>query len=259
MSPAAGLFANWIFWGQIAAGTLLVVGITEGLGGTTRGYRLFMAWVVAALAVLLVLSELVLPAGVPAASGEEIRRSLVIGFAVGSGAYLLASVAGWPRWWLAVGSAGLGLSALIVLGVSPATSGPALFAVQLVLGALALGAVTAGMLLGHWYLVTPQLSPTPLRRLIWLLIVSLVAQGALFALALIVVGDHPIRSGIAWLTWLRLVVGVVLALVAAVLALAASRAASLQASTGLLYIGLAFVIAGSIAGTSISYITGVPV
>jgi len=36
-------------------------------------------------------------------------------------------------------------------------------------------------------------------------------------------------------------------------------AASLQASTGLLYIGLALIIAGSIAGPSIAYLTGVPV
>ena len=32
-----------------------------------------------------------------------------------------------------------------------------------------------------------------------------------------------------------------------------------QASTGLLYIGLALVMAGSIAGASITYLTGVPV
>ena len=259
MSPAAGLFANWIFWTQAAAGTLLVVGVTEALGGTTRGYRLFMAWVIAALATLVVLSDLLLPSGVPAASGEELRRPLVMGFGAGAAAYLVASLARWPRSWLAIGFAVFGLAALVVLGVSPATNGPALFAAQLVSGALALGAVTAGMLLGHWYLVTPRLSPTPLRRLIWLLIASLAAQGVLFALALIVVGIHPIQAGVAWLTWLRLLVGVLLALVAAVLALAASRAPSLQASTGLLYIGLAFVIAGSIAGTSISYITGVPV
>jgi hypothetical protein len=43
------------------------------------------------------------------------------------------------------------------------------------------------------------------------------------------------------------------------LAWLASRAASLQASTGLLYIGLALVMAGSIAGPSIAYLTGVPV
>ena len=54
-------------------------------------------------------------------------------------------------------------------------------------------------------------------------------------------------------------VGIVLPIGVAVLALMASRAASLQASTGLLYIGLALVMAGSIAGTSLAYLTGVPV
>ena len=44
-----------------------------------------------------------------------------------------------------------------------------------------------------------------------------------------------------------------------VLAILASRAASLQASTGLLYVGLALIMAGSIAGASITYLTGVPV
>ena len=42
--------------------------------------------------------------------------------------------------------------------------------------AVALGAVTAAMLLGHWYLVTPKLSPTPLRRMMWLLLASLGLQ-----------------------------------------------------------------------------------
>ena len=61
------------------------------------------------------------------------------------------------------------------------------------------------------------------------------------------------------LVWLRLGVGILLPLVATGLAIAASSSASLQASTGLLYIGLALVMAGSIAGASIAYLTGVPV
>jgi hypothetical protein len=54
-------------------------------------------------------------------------------------------------------------------------------------------------------------------------------------------------------------VGILLPIVATTLAILASSAASLQASTGLLYIGLALVMAGSIAGASITYLTGVPV
>ena len=59
MSIEALPFVNWIFWAALSAGTLLVVGVTELLGGTTSGYRLFMAWLLAGAAVLL-LSELTL-------------------------------------------------------------------------------------------------------------------------------------------------------------------------------------------------------
>jgi len=252
-------FVNWIFWTAITSGSLLVVGVTELLGGTTRGYRLFMAWLLAAFAAILVLSELALPSGAAASATSELRRPLAIGFAAGCVAYLLASVAGWPRTWLAIGVGVLGLGALVVLASAGGTESVPLFAGQLVLAALALGAVNAAMLLGHWYLVTPKLSPAPLRRMMWLLIGALVLQGVAFALALLLVGRDPIDGGLAWLTWLRLGVGILLPLVATVLAILASRAASLQASTGLLYIGLALVMAGSIAGASLSYLTGVPV
>ena len=252
-------FVNWIFWTTITSGSLLVVGLTELLGGTTRGYRLFMAWLLAAFAAILVLSELALPSGAAASATAELRRPLIIGFAAGCAAYLLASIARWPRTWLAIGTGTLGLVALGVLAAAGGTDSVPLFAGQLVLAALALGAVNAAMLLGHWYLVTPKLSPAPLRRMMWLLIGALVLQAVAFALALLLVGREPIDGGMAWLTWLRLGVGILLPLVATVLAILASRAASLQASTGLLYIGLALIMAGSIAGASLSYLTGVPV
>jgi hypothetical protein len=252
-------FVNWIFWTAITSGSLLVVGMTELLGGTTRGYRLFMAWLLVAFAAILVVSELALPSGAAASATAELRRPLIIGFGAGCGAYLVASIAAWPRTWLAIGVGVLGLATLIVLAAAGGTESAPLFAGQLVLAAIALGSVNAAMLLGHWYLVTPKLSPAPLRRMMWLLIGALVLQGFAFGLALLLVGTEPITSGVAWLTWLRVGVGIGLPLVATVLAILASRAASLQASTGLLYIGLALIMAGSIAGASLSYLTGVPV
>ena len=258
MRIEALLFVNWIFWAGISAGTLLVVGLTERLGGTTRGYRLFMAWLLVVFAAILVLSDLALPAGVEAASTGDVRRPLTFAFAAGVAAYLVASLAQWPRSALAIGSGLLGLVALVVLAAAGGSASVALFAGQLVLAALALGAVNAAMLLGHWYLVTPKLSPAPLRRMMWLLGASLVLQGLAFAVAVMTLGDG-LDGGLATLAWLRLLVGIVLPIVVTVLALLASRAASLQASTGLLYIGLALVMAGSIAGSSITYLTGVPV
>lgn len=259
MSIDALLFVNWIFWACLSAGTLLVVGVTELAGGTTRGYRLFMAWLLLVFAAILVASDLALPLGVEAAGTTDLRRPLTFAFAAGSAAYLVASLARWPRAWLAIGTGAVGLVALVVLAAAGGTESAALFASQLVLAALALGAVNAAMLLGHWYLVTPKLSPLPLRRMMWLLIGALVLQGLAFVLAIALVGTDPLEGDIGWLTWLRLGAGIVLPIGVAVLAILASRAASLQASTGLLYIGLALIMAGSIAGASLTYLTGVPV
>jgi hypothetical protein len=259
MSIEAIFFVNWIFWAALSAGSLLVVGLTELVGGTTRGYRLFMAALLAVFAAILVASDLALPADVTASATAEVRRPLTLAFAAGTGLYLVASVARWPRAWIAVGSGLLGIAALVVLAAAGGSRSVPIFASQLVLAALALGAVNAGMLLGHWYLVTPKLSPDPLRRMMWLLIAALGLQGAAFLVALAVVGTDPLTGSLAWLAWLRLGAGIILPIAATVLALLATRAASLQASTGLLYIGLALVMAGSIAGASITYLTGVPV
>ena len=260
MRVEAIFFVNWIFWAALCGGTLLVVGLTEAAGGTTRGYRLFMAGLLAAFAVILVLSDLALPTDVSASAAESLRRPLALAVAAGSGAYLVASIAQWPgRSWVAIVSGLLGLAALVVLAAAGGTRSIPIFASQLVLAALALGAVNAAMLLGHWYLVTPKLSPAPLRRMMWLLIAALVLQAVVFAVAVVVVGTDPLTGSFAWLAWLRLAAGIVLPIVATILALLATRASSLQASTGLLYIGLALVMAGSIAGASLAYLTGVPV
>jgi hypothetical protein len=256
---AALPYVNWIFWAALAAGSLLVVGIIELLGGTTRGYRLFMAGTVTACAAVLLVSELNLPSGVPAARTADIRRTLVWVFSATTLAYLVASIANWPRAALAVLAGLIGLAAMVTLAVAGGSASGGLFAVQLVLVALALGSVAAAMLLGHWYLVTPSLSPRPLRRMVWLLIAALVAQALTFGVAVATVPGEALSGPMGWLTWLRLVVGVVLPIGIALLAILASRAASLQASTGLLYIGLALVMAGSIAGASITYLTGVPI
>jgi hypothetical protein len=251
-------FVNWIFWTTLTAGTLLVVGVTELLGGTTRGYRLFMAFLVVAFAGVLLVSELNL-APDRLADTADLRRQLVWAFVATAVAYLLASLAGLPRAGLAVVGGLVGIVALAALAGAGGTLSPALFTAQLILAALALGAVNAAMLLGHWYLVTPRLSPAPLRRMMWLLLAVLALQALAFGVAVVLVSSGPLGGPIGWLTWLRLGAGILLPMGVAVLAVLASRAPSLQASTGLLYVSLALVMAGSIAGASITYLTGVPV
>lgn len=259
MSLEALPFVNWIFWATLTSGTLLVVGGTELLGGTTRGYRLFMAALLAVCAGILLLSELNLSPGTVADTTAALRRQLVWVVAGLTTAYLVASIARWPRSGLAVAAGSAGIFSLAVLAAAGGTLSAPLFAAQLILVALALGAVNAAMLLGHWYLVTPKLSPTPLRRMMWLLLASLAVQALLFVIAVIAVSSGPLDGPIGWLTWLRLLAGIVMPIGITILAMLATRAASLQASTGLLYIGLALVMAGSIAGASLAYLTGVPV
>jgi hypothetical protein len=259
VSIAALPYVNWIFWAALSAGSLLVVGLTERLGGTTRGYRLFMAGFGAVCVLILLVSELNLPGDVPAAGTADLRRDLVLALVAGTLAYLAASIGRWPRSGLAVASGAIGLAALVVLAIAGGSGSAGLFAAQLLVAGLSLGAVNAAMLLGHWYLVTPRLSPAPLRRMMWMALAALSIQVLLFAIAVITVPGDALSGPLGPITWLRLLAGTMLPIVVTVLAMLASRAASLQASTGLLYIGLALVMAGSIAGASLTYLTGVPV
>ena len=116
MSIEALPFVNWIFWAALSAGTLLVVGVTELLGGTTSGYRLFMAWLLAAFAAVLLLSELNLSDGTALdASTAGTRRVLVLAFVSVTAAYLVASMARLPRSGLAIAGGLVGVMALATL------------------------------------------------------------------------------------------------------------------------------------------------
>ena len=260
--PEALPLVNWLFWAALTSGTVGVLALTELLGGTTRGYRLFMAFVATAFSGILFLSELALPGG-----DATPRRLLVLGCAGACVLYLVASLARVPRSGIGLLAAAFGVVAAVAMTLAgPPASGTggslpsALFTAEVLIAALALGAAMASMLLGHWYLVTPRLSPTPLRRMMWLLLAALTLQALAFAVAVVALPSTAAVTGsLGWLTWLRLLAGTLLPIVITVLAILASRAPSLQATTGLLYVALALVMAGTIAGTSITYLTGVPV
>ncbi len=259
--PGALPLVNWLFWATLTSGTVGVVAGTELLGGTTRGYRLFMSFVVTAFAAILLASELALPAD--ASPGP--RRLLVVGCAAACAAYLVASLLRRPAPLAGATAALLGVAAALAMVARPIpeAGSPAvgvIFATQVLAGTLALGSAMASMLLGHWYLVTPRLSPLPLRRMMWLLVAALAVEAAAFGVALVAVPSGAALGGsLGWLTWLRLIAGIGLPVVITGLAIAASRAASLQATTGLLYVALALVMAGTIAGSSITFLSGVPV
>ena len=112
--------------------------------------------------------------------------------------------------------------------------------VQFAVLAAATGGVFAAMILGHWYLVTPKLSETPLilfgRLLLWivglqlLLFIAWQATGA-------GTGQSPFETLFgpwALFVWLRLIVGLVFPLIVSWAALQTARSRSMESATGLL-------------------------
>jgi hypothetical protein len=66
---------------------------------------------------------------------------------------------------VSIASVPVGFAALVAIALDPAAqSSHAVAAFQLVAGALFAGAATVGLLLGHWYLVDRKLSRAPLAR-----------------------------------------------------------------------------------------------
>jgi hypothetical protein len=127
------------------------------------------------------------------------------------------------------------------------------------LGAVALGGSDGAMLLGHWYLVTPKLSPGPLRRASLVVVSAVALQIALVTISAVEGNLNATwQTGLSVALWLRIGVGLLMALL---VALAAWWTAGMntQSSTGLLYVALGCVIAGEISARVIFFLTGKPI
>lgn len=127
------------------------------------------------------------------------------------------------------------------------------------LGALALGGTNAAMLLGHWYLITPKLSPAPLQRASLIVAAAVLLQAVLVGVAiargeLAGVTDSSLGVAIA----IRIGVGLVMTFGLLIAGWWTARM-NTQSSTGLLYVGLGTVIAGELAARVVYYLTGAAV
>ena len=238
---------------QLAVGLHFAALVTDWRGEVTRGFLALSA--VTALVVALLAFGL---AGLGRVGGLErlVQGGLVLGLLLYT--LLLATSRRSAR--LPVGALALllgGGSLLLAAAArpSPALGGP-LTAAAFGLSALALGAGVGGMLLGHWYLMTPWLTSRPLRLLCDLLLASLVPLSALAVWQLLLGGS----GGPGGLTGLALWLGAGMITIfpfAVTLAAraccvdGAGRGKSLQAATGLLYLVAAAVLAGGLAGNAV--------
>ena len=155
------------------------------------------------------------------------------------------------------------LVGLTALSLSAAAYQPpgvpaALVAASFWAGALALGTVWSGMMLGHWYLVTPLLSPRPQLRINAGLAAVLGTQ-ALLAIALVALGIGATPLAETWPFWLRAGVGIAFPLLLCLPIWRTARVRSMMSATGLLYISLGAVMAGEIIAKVLFFVTQAPV
>jgi hypothetical protein len=117
---------------------------------------------------------------------------------------------------------------------------------QLVAGAAFMGAVTDGLLLGHWYLVDRGLARDHIRRFATLLIGAVVVEAVVVA-ALGFAGDPAPAEGFSPLlgiaglaTWLALGMVACTALIAVLIraSLRSDRSRAVQAATGFFYLAV---------------------
>lgn len=219
---------NWTVLTALAVGTFLAVLAGRFLTAATSGYLAFTAISAGAFALLAWAADGGLPPAVEdgvTIGLEMTRRGGLLGLAFAAIVYGVAI----RRGRRAVPIALAGVAATLVTLVSAAWSltagdtviGAALFLVQLVALAAALGGVWAAMVLGHWYLVTPKLPEAPLVRFARWLTLVLAIQLGLSILWLGVGAGANGQPGFralvelpwAFFVWLRLLVGLVFPLI----------------------------------------------
>jgi hypothetical protein len=251
--------AFFLFLVELAAGGVIVTVLLDWDGEVSGGYLFLNAVFMVAAAVAGVWLRATLPAArmVPDTAGRSAvdLEPFVWGAFTALGAiYVVLLRLDRRRAGRVAGAlAGLaGASALLVSAVAYAPEGGGILRTgALSLGALALGSVWSGMMLGHWYLVTPLLAPRPLLRLNAALAGTL---GLLGALSLVQMPSGEGGGLVRWAGWLRLAVGIALPLALALPIWRTARVRSMMSATGLLYIALGLVLSGEIMARVLDFL-----
>lgn len=274
-------YINWTLLASLAVGSFWAAALGRLTTQATKGYLGFLTLTAAAIGALAALSDGSLPvlAAAGAASSGPItpgdatfaaaRQVALWTLVAVAAAYGVAVLRGARVAWLAMAGAAAGFAALAVGAASwsaPLAGGtgqPLLLLVELVVLAAATGGAWASMILGHWYLVTPRLPEAPLVRFARLLTVVVAAQLVLFgAWQLFGAGPagQPAFGALvgqwALFVWLRLIVGLAMPLVISWAAIQTARTRSMESATGLLYIDVGLIAAGTILAAGLYFGAG---
>jgi len=264
-------FINWTVLTGLAIGSFAAVVLARLRTDATRGFLSFTGLCAVLLGILAYLSDQALPTLTSASPLDpdpafDIPRRFALGlFCVLAGAYVIA-LARSQRAPALAAAALAAAGATFVFGALGWAGGPLLavpLLLQLVVLAAATGGVFAAMILGHWYLVTPKLPEAPLVLISRLLLAVVAVQLVLFAVW-IATGAGP-GSGApfrilvgpwALFVWLRLIVGLIFPLIVSWAALQTARTRSMESATGLLYINVGTIAAGTILAAGLYFGAG---
>lgn len=232
---------------QWASGWVGVSAWSQSWDVIKRGHFRISAWAVIITAGLAYLSN---RSGVAEAEDAGLQVALVIACLVLCVLYLVVQYSRTDLPGVVVGAlaAALGAAALIASARLLPEWVTWMAGLQLVAGAVFLGSVTSGMMLGHWYLNQPGLKPWALARITSLALWSTVATGVLGLISVTKLASAETEGAVLGIPgfgdsfgapffgiWIALVV------FTGVIVLAARRCVnirSIQSATGLYYVAL---------------------
>jgi hypothetical protein len=266
-------FVNWTVLTGLATGSYGAAVLLRRRTAATGGYLGFLAGSALVLGFLAWLSDVALPSALvdspvtddPAWAGPRATALLVFTILVGAG-LIVRRIRPAAGAWLELAALGAGVIVLIFAARSwggPTVLGFGGLLVQLVVIAASAGGVFAAMILGHWYLVTPKLPEAPLIRLSRGLLTVIAVQIVLFWVW--VATDAGPAAGApfsslsgqwALFVWLRLIVGLIFPLIVSWAAVQTARTRSMESATGLHYINVGTILAGTIVAAGLYFGAG---
>jgi hypothetical protein len=272
--PALAPIATVVVVAEIAAGTTVAAYVVDILGKVGRGFIGTTAAICAGVMAISVLIEALLPPdsallGAPLPRGAQadlLHWSIAFAVALLAYAFFCAVMTDVARRVVGLITIGFGAMAIAKAAAAfgPALGGVGTAVVAFVPAALVSGSALAGMLLGHWYLVAPNLSFRPLRRAIDIVFVAVAFQGLVIVLVIATsasaVRGELLWSGEAFPFWLLVVgSGIVFTTGVALLTRHFARIRANQPATAMLYVLIISVVMGVVPAHLLFFVTGAPI
>jgi hypothetical protein len=272
--PALAPIATVVVLLEVAAGTTVAAYAVDAVGKVGRGFVGTTSLICAGVMALDLLLEALLPSGTallgaPLPSGAQaslFHWSIAFTVALLAYAFFCAVMTDVARRVVGVIAIGFGAMAIAKAAAAfgPSLGGVGTAAVAFVPAALVSGSALAGMLLGHWYLVAPNLSFRPLRRAIDIVFIAVALQAAVIVLV-VLTSTSTVRSELLWSGdavpfWLLVVgSGIVFTTGVALLTRHFARIRANQPATAMLYVLIISVVMGVVPAHLLFFVTGAPI